>query len=474
MKGTMGIMEDATSGQTFKSVTCTLIWSVLAASVGSGFQHGYNTGVLNAPQKVIESWMNSTLHINKSELTFVWSATTSIMCIGGIIGGALTSVLSNGIGRRLTLILNNLIAIVASLIMGGSKYADLPWMLILGRFIIGINAGLNAGVSPMYLSEISPMGLRGAIGSMYQLVITISILVAQIVSISAALGTATLWPILLFIIIIPAVYQMLALLISPESPKYLLEKNDSQKALSESVRLCGKEGPANLELVRKEIEVARSQPDVTMKDLLYVGKYRRPLIIMCLLMAAQQLSGINAVIYYSTEIFKTAKLSDENAQIATVGVGVVNVLTTIVSVFLVEMVGRKPLLMIGFGGMTIDLTLFLICLYMDQHQIMAYLAVVLVYVFIILFAIGAGSIPWIMGSELFTTAARPLGLSVAVPANWLFNFIVGQAFLPLQELMGPAVFVIFIVCQALATVYFFIKIPETKNRPIEEITAIFE
>uniref|UniRef100_A0A0A9VZP4 Major facilitator superfamily (MFS) profile domain-containing protein n=1 Tax=Lygus hesperus TaxID=30085 RepID=A0A0A9VZP4_LYGHE len=343
-----------------------------------------------------------------------------------------------------------------------------------GKVHNGINAGLNAGVSPMYLSEISPMGLRGAIGSMYQLVITISILVAQIVSISAALGTATLWPILLFIIIIPAVYQMLALLISPESPKYLLEKNDSQKALSESVRLCGKEGPANLELVRKEIEVARSQPDVTMKDLLYVGKYRRPLIIMCLLMAAQQLSGINAVIYYSTEIFKTAKLSDENAQIATVGVGVVNVLTTIVSVFLVEMVGRKPLLMIGFGGMTIDLTLFLICLYMDQHQIMAYLAVVLVYVFIILFAIGAGSIPWIMGSELFTTAARPLGLSVAVPANWLFNFIVGQAFLPLQELMGPAVFVIFIVCQALATVYFFIKIPETKNRPIEEITAIFE
>uniref|UniRef100_A0A0A9Z9G0 Solute carrier family 2, facilitated glucose transporter member 3 n=1 Tax=Lygus hesperus TaxID=30085 RepID=A0A0A9Z9G0_LYGHE len=141
MKGTMGIMEDATSGQTFKSVTCTLIWSVLAASVGSGFQHGYNTGVLNAPQKVIESWMNSTLHINKSELTFVWSATTSIMCIGGIIGGALTSVLSNGIGRRLTLILNNLIAIVASLIMGGSKYADLPWMLILGRFIMESTLG---------------------------------------------------------------------------------------------------------------------------------------------------------------------------------------------------------------------------------------------------------------------------------------------------------------------------------------------
>ncbi|KAF6206823.1 hypothetical protein GE061_018059 [Apolygus lucorum] len=474
MKGAMTIVEDGVSGQKFKSVTCTLVWSVLAASIGSGFQHGYNTGVLNAPQQVIETWMNSTLHLEKSELTVIWSATTSIMCIGGIIGGALTSVLSNGIGRRLTLILNNGIAIVAGLIMGCSKYADRPWMLILGRLVIGINAGLNAGVSPMYLSEISPMGLRGAIGSMYQLVITISILIAQLVSISAVLGTATLWPVLLFIIIAPAVYQILALMISPESPKYLLEIDNSEKALSESVRLCGSEGANNLELVRKEIEDARSQPDVTMKDMLYVAKFRRPLIIMCLLMAAQQLSGINAVIYYSTSIFKTAQLSDQNAQIATVGVGVVNALTTVVSVFLVETVGRKPLLMIGFGGMTIDLSLFLVCLYMDQHQIMAYIAVILVYVFIVLFAIGAGSIPWIMGSELFSTAARPLGLSIAVPANWLFNFIVGQAFLPLQELMGPAVFVIFIISQALATVYFYIKIPETKNRPIEEITALFE
>ncbi|BES89088.1 transporter [Nesidiocoris tenuis] len=459
-----------------KSMTCVLVWAVLASSIGSGFQHGYNTGVLNAPQKVIETWMNETWHMDDSELTIIWSTTTSIMCIGGIIGGALTSLLSNWVGRRKTLILNNFIAAAAGIIMGGSKYINQPWMLILGRFIIGINAGLNAGVGPMYLSEISPMGLRGAIGSMYQLVITISILIAQVVSINKALGTDTLWPILLFLILIPAAYQILGMLTSPESPKYLLEKDEHVKALSESVRLFGDEGgPINLEHIKNEIEDARSLPNVTMRDMIYVAKYRRPLIIMCLLMGAQQMSGINAVIYYSTQIFKTADLSEENAQIATIGVGLVNVITTIFSVFLVEMVGRKPLLIIGFAGMTVDLTLLLICLYyVETNTALAYTAVVLVYLFIILFAIGAGSIPWIMGSELFATAARPLGLSVAVPANWFFNFIVGLIFLPLQKIMGPAVFLIFIVSQALATVYFLVRIPETKNRPIDEITALFE
>ncbi|CAA9997646.1 unnamed protein product [Nesidiocoris tenuis] len=457
-------------------MTCVLVWAVLASSIGSGFQHGYNTGVLNAPQKVIETWMNETWHMDDSELTIIWSTTTSIMCIGGIIGGALTSLLSNWIGRRKTLILNNFIAAAAGIIMGGSKYVNQPWMLILGRLIIGINAGLNAGVGPMYLSEISPMELRGAIGSMYQLVITISILVAQAVSINKVLGTETLWPILLFLVLIPAGYQILGMLTSPESLKYLLETNEDEKALSESVRLFGEEqGPINLDLIKNEIEDSRLLPKVTMRDMLHVAKYRRPLIIMCLLMGAQQLSGINAVIYYSTHIFKTADLSEENAQIATVGVGLVNVITTIFSVFLVEMVGRKPLLIIGFAGMTLDLSLLLVCLYyVESIAILAYAAVVLVYLFIILFAIGAGSIPWIMGSELFATAARPLALSVAVPANWFFNFVVGLIFLPLQKILGPAVFLIFIVSQAFATVYFHIKIPETKNRPIDEITALFE
>uniref|UniRef100_A0A0A9XMB1 Solute carrier family 2, facilitated glucose transporter member 1 n=1 Tax=Lygus hesperus TaxID=30085 RepID=A0A0A9XMB1_LYGHE len=475
----MGLNEEEIndgSRPTHSKMTFTLIWTILAAAIGSGFQHGYNTGILNAPQKVIESWMNETMAVDDTELTVIWSTTTSIMSIGGIIGGALTSVASTSLGRRKALILNNLIAIVAGVLMGSAKYASQPSMLIVGRFIVGINAGLNGGVAPMYLSEISPMRLRGAIGVVYQVSMTASILISEIVGNGAILGTMDLWPFLLFLILIPAIYQMIALLFSPESPKYLLEINEEVKAMSECIRLCGeKEGRENLERIKNEIADARSQPDVTLKDMCVIRKYRRPLIIMCLLHAAQQLSGVNVVVYYSTQIFRSAHLSEEHAQLATIGVGLINMLTTFVSVFLVEICGRKPLLTIGFGGMAVALSLLMGCLsYVDKYPVMAYAAVLIVYLFKIVFAIGPGPIPWLIGSELFTTSVRPLGLSVAVPVNWLFNFVVGLAYLPLQTVMGAWVFSIFIIFMAIATVYFFFAIPETKNRPIDEITAQFE
>uniref|UniRef100_A0A0A9Z9A1 Solute carrier family 2, facilitated glucose transporter member 1 n=1 Tax=Lygus hesperus TaxID=30085 RepID=A0A0A9Z9A1_LYGHE len=277
------------------SITGVLIWTVLAVAVGSGFQHGYNTGVLNAPQKVIESWINQTTPMSENELTVVWSTATSIMCIGGIIGGALTGVLSTNVGRRMALILNNGIAIVAGLTMGGSKYVGQPWMIILGRFIIGINAGLNNGVGPMYLSEISPTGLRGSITAVYQLNMTTFILLSQIAGTDRVLGTDNLWPYLFFLVLIPAVYQILALILSPESPKYLLEINNEQKAIEASNKLSGKqEGMKNIEQIKTEIAAARTQPKVALKDMWTVNKYRKPLIILCVLMAAQQLSGVNA------------------------------------------------------------------------------------------------------------------------------------------------------------------------------------
>ncbi|KAF6206824.1 hypothetical protein GE061_018060 [Apolygus lucorum] len=470
--------EDHTNGisKQKNTITGVLIWTVLAVAVGSGFQHGYNTGVLNAPQKVMETWINQTTPMTENELTIVWSTATSIMCIGGIIGGALTGVLSTKLGRRLALIINNGIAIVAGLTMGSSKYVGQPWMIILGRFIIGINAGLNTGIGPMYLSEISPTRLRGSITAVYSLSMTIFILLSQIVGTDMVLGTEQLWPYILYLVLIPAVYQILALIWSPESPKYLLEINNDKKAIKASTKLNGREeGMKNIEQIREELEAAKAQPSVVLKDMWVFKKYRKPLIIMCVLMAAQQLSGVNAIIYYSTQIFKTANLSEELAQWATIGVGVVNVLTSVVAVFLVDVLGRKPLLIIGYGGITIDLTLFLICLYfVEKSMILAYGAISLVYLFMILFAIGPGPIPWLMGSELFETSSRPLGLSIAVPINWVSNFFVGQVFLPLQEDMGPSVFIIFIVCTALATLFIIMNVPETKNRSINEIAASFK
>lgn len=468
--------EPKEKAQKEKIITWMLVHAVLTASFGSGFQHGYNSGVVANPEKIIKDWMNQTLHSSEEKIDIIWSFTTSIVCIGGIVGGALISRLATTFGRRMTLIVNNGVAAVGAILMGTSKYVNAYWLLMVGRLVIGVNMGLNAGVSPMYLSEIAPMRIRGAVGSMYQLVITISILIGQGVSVEAALGNEKLWPILFYLIIIVAIYQAIALIFAPESPKYLLKNHYEDKAIKASVALCGERvGTENIELIKQEIAETENLPKVTIGDMFRVKKYRKALIIMGLLMAAQQLSGINAIIFYSTNIFKSAKLSNSASQYATVGLGIVNVLTTVASVYLVEKAGRKPLLAVGFGGMTIATTAFMICLFfVEKSEALAYVCIVLVYVYIILFAVGAGPIPWILGSELFATAARPMGLSIAVPINWLFQFLVTLLFPPLRNIMGPWVFIIFIVCNAAAFVYFLLCVPETKNKPIDVITQKFE
>lgn len=158
----------------------------------------------------------------QGRVTMIWSIAVSIFCVGGMIGGMTTGYIADRFGRKGGLLLNNVLVLLATIFMGLSKSAGSYEMMIFGRLLIGINSGLNAGLAPMYLAEISPQNLRGAVGTVYQLVITISILVAQVLGLSSLLGTAEQWPILLAITIVPAIFQVATLPVCPESPKYLL------------------------------------------------------------------------------------------------------------------------------------------------------------------------------------------------------------------------------------------------------------
>ena len=171
-----------------------LAFSIFAIAFGSGFQHGYNTGVLNAPQGLISKWIRDCDQFNDTasdqkvsqqecnyEVASMWGLIVSVFCIGGVVGGSLIGLVSERIGRRGGLLFNNSwLLCTAGLSMFAAKYADTYMLLILGRFLIGVNAGLNAGIAPMYLSEISPVDLRGSVGTAYQLTITISILLSQV------------------------------------------------------------------------------------------------------------------------------------------------------------------------------------------------------------------------------------------------------------------------------------------------------
>ncbi|CAG5000934.1 unnamed protein product [Parnassius apollo] len=461
-----------------------LAFAVVSSACWSAFQHGYNTGVINAPQAVMTEWLhkealtgtNITIAAKDDpKVTTIWSITVAIYCVGGMIGGVLTGVIADRFGRKGGLLLNNGLVFLAAAFEGSSRIAKSAELLILGRLLIGVNSGLNAGLAPLYLAEISPVSLRGSIGTVYQLVITITILLSQILGLESILGTEYGWPWLLGITAVPAVIQGATLPLCPESPKFLLlnkgQELHAQRALNwlrGDVAVHGE-----MEEMHQEAEKNKVSKKVTFRELVSNRQLRQPLLIALVVMLAQQLSGINAVIFFSTDIFMKANLSESQSQYATMGMGAMNVVMTVISLVLVEIAGRKTLLLTGFSGMLVcSISLCIASLYTELAWV-SYLCIILVILFVVMFAVGPGSIPWFLVTELFNQAARPVASSVAVTVNWAANFIVGLSFLPLSLVLGMNTFIIFAVLQFLFIVFISFKVPETKNRTVEEITAMF-
>merc|ERR1712004_771530 len=468
----------ATGGGGKKGLNPRIGFAIAAGAIGSSFQHGYNTGVLNAPEVMIKQWTksyvcpdaaNETLEILPGDehsvnnacnvsVTFIWSFVVSIFCIGGMMGGSVVGVVSSRLGRKGGLLLNNILVVIGAVLMGTAKAAGSYHMLILGRLIIGINAGLNAGLAPMYLAEISPTSLRGALGTVYQLIITMSILLSQVLGMGSLLGTPDGWPWLLAITAVPAIFQIATLPFCPESPKYLLLDKDDEHGAEEA-----------LQWLRGTIEVHDEMDEMKQEQ-----ELRKPLIIAMMMMLAQQLSGINCAIFYSTNIFKEAGLNPTQSQSATLGMGAMNVAMTFVSLALIEKAGRKVLMLSGLSLM-ICMTILLLASLLTFTTVpaMSYVAVVAVITFVVGFATGPGSIPWFFVTELFAQSGRPTATSIAVVVNWTANFLVGLGFQPMQLLMGPWVFMVFIVIQLFFIVYVAVVVPETKGKTIDEITARF-
>merc|ERR1719356_105235 len=367
--------------------------------------------------------------------TLIWSWTVAIFCVGGMMGGTLCGFVSSRLGRKGGLLLNNILVAIAAVLMGLAKYAGSYEMLIVGRLVIGINSGLNAGLAPMYLAEIAPINLRGALGTVYQLIITLSILISQVLGMNNVLGTEGGWPWLLALTAVPAILQVATLPFCPESPKYLLlDKDDEMAANSALSWLRGTiEVHDEMDEMKQEQESMKLVPKVTLKEMLTNGSLRKPLIIAMMMMWAQQLSGINCAIFYSTDIFDKAGLNEQESQGATLGMGAMNVAMTFVSLALIEKAGRKVLMVSGLSLM-LCMTILLLAslLTFETVPAMSYVAIVAVITFVVGFATGPGSIPWFFVTELFAQSGRPTATSIAVTVNWSANFLVGLGFAPLN------------------------------------------
>ncbi|XP_039193839.1 solute carrier family 2, facilitated glucose transporter member 4 isoform X1 [Crotalus tigris] len=464
-------------------MTPVLLLSVLTAILGS-LQFGYNIGVINAPQKIIEQSYNATwMHrqgvangssIDPAVLNILWSLSVSIFSLGGMLTSFLVGVVSEWLGRKRAMIVNNGLAFLGGGLMGLAKLGKSYEMMIFGRFVIGAFSGFASGLVPMYVGEIAPTKLRGALGTLNQLAIVIGILFAQVCGLDTLLGNETYWPLLMGITVVPSILQLLLFPFCPESPRYLyIIRNKESKAKESLKRLTGcQDVSAALTEMKEEKRRMDMEHKVSILQLFRSRIYRQPLLIAVVLQLSQQLSGINAVFYYSTDILTKAGL--EQPIYATIGTGVVNTIFTIISVFLVERAGRRTLHLVGLFGMGICALLMMTSLLLLKSVAwMGYLSMVAIFAFVAFFEIGPGPIPWFIVAELFSQGPRPAAMAVAGFANWTSNFIVGMSFPSIQEAIGPYVFLLFAILLFIFSAFTYLKVPETRGRTFDDIAATF-
>lgn len=360
--------------------------------------------------------------------------------------------------------------------MGFSRSCRMPAMVILGRFITGVHSGICLSVVPMYLSEIAPKSLRGFLGLVPSIHICLGVFIAQVLGLHELLGKEEHWPLLLSLIVFPTMIQLMLLPWFPESPRYLLIEKGNIHATIEALKWYHPKGniQAEVEEMQEEQRSLSSIHTISVWGLLRDRCVRWQVITIMVLNIGMQLSGIDAIWFYTNDIFRDAGIPDLNIQYVTVGTGAIEVISGMLGCFTIERVGRRPLIIGGFLFMGICCAgITLSVLFQAQVAYMRYISVGCVVGIIAGFCIGPAGVPFLITAELFKQSHRPAAYTVAGVLNWMSNFTIGFVFPFLEMTMGPYCYLIFCtICLGVALYTFFV-IPETKNKTFIEISQMF-
>ena len=403
-----------------------------------------------------------------------WSAIVSGFGIGGLLGCAAATQLCQQFGRKTVLLLNNIFVVSSSLlfIFGAS------WSAFFAvRVLVGIAAGIATGVVPLYLSEICPSSARAAVGTAHQLGIAFGLLLSQVLTTPelCSLGGVSSWRGVFLVPMACAILEVLVLPFCPESPAYLYKTLGSSAALSSLATLqSAPSASGSLDLLRCEM-VDRGFSSYSVPRLFQATELRKQLVVGLAIQVSVQLSGIDAIFYYSTLVFRHAGLAQ--AELASTSLGLVNVAMTLVAIWAMYRAGRRVLLLCGWLGMCAAYLLLTYALVGAQSGatsvVTHYLAVVAMGFVLVAFAIGPGSVAWFVIAEIFPPHARDAAMALGVVINWLTNWFVAYTFPILHELLGSYVFLPFAASTAFFAVLILRRLPETRNKHVDDITWEF-
>ena len=422
-----------------------------------GLLFGYNTAAISSALL----FLKGEFTLSTLEQGFL----VSIILIGAIIGVSAAGELSDRLGRKPAIMIADVFFIIGAMSL---LFADSFPSLIFGRLITGVGVGVASLTVPLYLAELSPPKQRGALVTLNQLAITIGILLAYLVGLMEA-DTAN-WRALFGFALIPSVIQLIGMFFLPETPTYLA-MNGQPKEAKRLLRLVRPR-----ESVDSVYSKLKASPKSKANFSSLFQKAMLPALIVGLgLSILQQITGINTVIYYANQIFNLAGFGTDKAAIwASLGVGIVNVVATIVSVWLLDRAGRRPLLIIGIGAMTVGLLALSVSFWFAIPG-ESVLAVLSLMVYVAGFAIGLGPVAWLIISEVYPHAIRGRAMSLAIFANWVANYLVSLTFLSLIDWLSSAgAFLLYAIICGYALYFVYRRVPETKGKTLEQIEGFWK
>jgi sugar porter (SP) family MFS transporter len=439
----------------------TIIYFIAAVAATGGLLFGFDTGVIN----VALPSLREQLQLTPSQESMVVGA----VLFGAMFGPFISGFLTDKLGRKKINIIASLIFVVGSIL---AAIAPDTHSLIAGRLLLGLAIGIVAATVPLYLAELSPKDKRGRMVTFFQLAITLGILLSYVVG--YIFGDAeNAWRLMFWAGFVPAIILFVGMLFVPESPRWLLTKGRNEEALKVLNQLrTPEDAVAEYNETLKLLKEEKLNKSSWME--LFMPKLRIPLFIGIGIFAIQQFSGINAIIYYSTDIFKSL-FTDSQATLATVGVGIVNSLATILGMQFLDKWGRKPLLYTGLIGTAVCLGTVGLAFFFESSLPASLRQMMLVggiYTYIIFFAISLGPLGWLLISEVYPLKIRGFASSMGSFNHWFFDLMVAISF-PLMRAtsLGKNGGIFFIYMLVVLLGLFFAKfvVFETKGLSLEDI-----
>ncbi|SEL39347.1 sugar porter family MFS transporter [Parapedobacter koreensis] len=430
-----------------------LAWSFVVAL--GGFLFGFDTAVISGAEKSVQ------LHWGLSEVQH--GITMAIALVGTVVGALLGAYPSDHFGRKPTLFIVAALYFFSAL---GTALAQDWYLFILFRFFGGIGVGVSSVTAPIYISEISPAGRRGRLVGLFQFNVVLGILVSYLSNYLIGQGGESSWRWMLGVQTIPALLFYILIHFVPESPRWLLLYRQNREV---AIRILQKINPRyymqELEAILASVKTENKE---SASEALFGKKYRVPVFLAVVFAIFNQVSGINAIIYYAPRVFEMAGLGGQGSLLSTVGVGLVNFTFTLVAINFIDKVGRRTLMFIGSIGLIVALALVSYAFYSEAPDGLAITAYLMVY--IAFFAFSQGAVIWVFISEIFPNEVRAKGQTLGSLTHWVMAAIITFFFPMLSEqLGGGSTFLIFAGFMVLQLLFVWKLMPETKGKSLEQI-----